>query len=473
MEFHYDSGAIIKHQTTPDGYLRAYMRLARVGEMTYLNTDGTKRVEVLTPNELFRKDSYDTFKMLPVTLGHPSEPVNPSNARIYTRGATGHTIIADGEFLGIVGTVFDKDTIEAIATGKASQVSPGYRVKTTPRTDGKLLQQGRIGNHVAAVTVARGGEGVRFVLDSADSPLWIAQSELEQFRIDVDDEFVNALLERQSIETDIVRKTPVNLDAVTLTPDQQWNTTKTQDERLGIIRAAIRQGSTASLPDAAKTWAEENRIRIDTGEIKPMTQILIGKRIFNVDGADAPALSEAIATLETNIETLATEKTAAEKERDEAKSQASTLEAEKSTLQGNLDGLQTRLDAAEKTRMDADTISTEIKVRMDAWNAVLPTFRADDAEFQPDYNLDETGIRKAYLAKVKPDLKLDSADANYINGLWDALKPSGNVSTSARTDSTTELETLLNQNRTDMGDYGKGMTDKRKSRGLPGMKTAS
>lgn len=178
MVFHVDRGTIFKHERTPEGFLRVHMRIARVGELTYRNADGSERIEVVSPEVLFAKDSTDSFKMKPITLGHPPERVTAENARQYERGMTGHMVTIDGDFLGIVGTITDKETIDAIERGDASEVSCGYDAETVLRPDGKYDQLNRYGNHVAAVYRGRAGSEVRFGIDLADSEVWIQNGDV-------------------------------------------------------------------------------------------------------------------------------------------------------------------------------------------------------------------------------------------------------------------------------------------------------
>lgn len=176
MVFHVDRGTIFKHERTPEGFLRVHMRIARVGELKYRNADGTERIEVVSPEVLFAKDSTDSFKMKPITLGHPPEKVTAENARQYERGMTGHMVTIDGDFLGIVGTITDKETIDAIERGDASEVSCGYDAEIAIRPDGKYDQLNRFGNHVAAVYRGRAGAEVRFGVDSVEPEIWVQDS---------------------------------------------------------------------------------------------------------------------------------------------------------------------------------------------------------------------------------------------------------------------------------------------------------
>ena len=115
MPYRVDNGQILKHEFTPEGYLRCYMRVGRVGELQYKEDDGTIRVEVVTPEVLFDKKHLDSLKMKPITREHPEvERLDSSNATKYQVGMSGHAVVIDGEFLGVVGTIVDQDLIDEI-----------------------------------------------------------------------------------------------------------------------------------------------------------------------------------------------------------------------------------------------------------------------------------------------------------------------------------------------------------------------
>jgi hypothetical protein len=108
------------------------MRIARCGELRYRNLDGSERIEVVKPEVLFSKNSMDSFKMKPITLGHPPTRVTAENARQYQRGMSGHCVIIDGDFLGLTGTVTDEEAIKEILSGRARQLSCGYDAEVIP-----------------------------------------------------------------------------------------------------------------------------------------------------------------------------------------------------------------------------------------------------------------------------------------------------------------------------------------------------
>jgi len=223
--FRIDAGRIGLAEETSDGFLRLYMRLAVADRpMIYRGANGAVRHEAILADQLFRKDSTDTFKMLPLTLRHPEEQVvTPDNARRLGRGSTGHTILREqtpyGDFLGITSTLFDREAIQAVKAGW--QISPGYRVgDLIQRADGVLLQQNRVGNHVAVVEKARGGKDIIPVLtgintDAADD-LWIVdfrEDEEALWQTDLNHELISQLFNSETPPDSLLTRGVVNLDA--------------------------------------------------------------------------------------------------------------------------------------------------------------------------------------------------------------------------------------------------------------------
>jgi len=273
MAFRCDSGQILKHEFTRDGFLRVYSRIARTGELRYRNSEGSERIEVVSPDVLFAKDSIDSHKMIPLTLQHPPERVTPQNARKYQRGMSGHHAIIDGDFLGIVSTVTDAEAIEAITSGRAKQVSCGYDVRTAKRADGKYDQLERIGNHIAIVERGRAGDEVCFKLDADDTDFAIAADEMDA-ATDVD----FSKLETDSEEPKTVVEYKFMLDGVGYTTSDinLCNAAKAVSEKLTAAntRADVAEkekstleGTIAGLQTEVKAAKDAAETRLDADEV--------------------------------------------------------------------------------------------------------------------------------------------------------------------------------------------------------------
>lgn len=417
MPFRIDRVPIKKYEEMPNGSLRLLGTIARVGELKYLNHDGTIRVEHLDADELFNEKWLDSLANSWVTLGHPPTKVSPDNFKDYVVGAVGGIPIPrreDGE-LDFVHIIGDRTAIDAIKSRKATQLSPGYDVNL--RMDGrKLYQRDRVANHSAIVPLARGGDRCNLRLDGVDD-----------------------------YAVQVLGNEPIDLDMQGFGSREHNN------------RADDKSGGTPAMP----------------------TAIPIGNRTYSVDGDDGPALADAIAAvLDKNSELEKTVSTATA-QATEHKDRADAAETKLTTVQGELKGAQTKLDEAttklteaENNRMDDDAIAAAVSTRMDAWGLVLPAIRQDQPDFEPDWKLDEMGIKRLWLLRKDESLKDDPAfkTDGFVNGLWRSLKPEP-IEHADHVDGLAALVDLSRKTstRADAKTKGDPTMENRKSRPLPGV----
>jgi uncharacterized protein len=163
--------SVIKHwEETPEGFLRFTAPVAKVGALDYLNADGSIRREHVNLDTL--KASADSLKIKPITTpGHPPGLIDKTTAKDYIAGSTGNKVWIDDGFMWVTGTVFDGETIDAIKSGSARELSLGYSVKTVARADGDFDQIDRQINHLSPVTKARAA-GAGFKLDEESNILF-------------------------------------------------------------------------------------------------------------------------------------------------------------------------------------------------------------------------------------------------------------------------------------------------------------
>jgi hypothetical protein len=111
-----------------------------------------------------------------VTLEHPPQLLTPDTARQYQRGASGTHVVYDNGFVHGTVVLTDREAIEAVKCGDATELSVGYRCEydATPgvapdgtRYDG--VQRAISGNHHAITCKGRAGSEVRLHFDSADA----------------------------------------------------------------------------------------------------------------------------------------------------------------------------------------------------------------------------------------------------------------------------------------------------------------
>lgn len=391
--FHCDTGTILSHEYTTDGFLRVYGRVAKVGDLVYRDGNST-RTEYVSSDVLFAKDSIDSLKMVPLTLDHPSEIVTPENSREYQRGMTGHSVIIDGDFLGVTMTVTDSEAIDAIVSGKARELSCGYRATVAHRGDsGKYEQLSRNYNHVAIVERGRAGPNVRVMLDSADTnedsiECWIADS--------------GQIADDSSGVSNPV--TPNNSNLRGSKPRRDMASRQfTINNEIITVEEGIAADAIASLLCQIKEMKGDEKE--DSAKLSSMGY---------------SGYWDAIDGLKSKLDAAESTLSETKTKLDAAEGKAAGLELQ---LNDRADSAtaEVKTDAAdiEQIRADAEAkISGEVKARLDAWAEVTPRLPKD---FTIDHSLDVSGIYRAYLSAVHPQLSLDGKDAAYIEGVYQGL----------------------------------------------------
>jgi Uncharacterized protein conserved in bacteria (DUF2213) len=168
--FRCDRGLVVKPEKTEEGFLRCMFRFRKVGELPYVNADGSRHIEVVTRENLLNTDSLKTARQKPITQLHPpGKVVTPQNSHLYVRGMSGEAMLTDGDYTMISGTITHSDLIDKILSGDFSDVSSGYWSDKVPRNDGKFDQVNAYYNHFAGVPYGRAGPDVNwFSADEAD-----------------------------------------------------------------------------------------------------------------------------------------------------------------------------------------------------------------------------------------------------------------------------------------------------------------
>ncbi len=168
-----DSGTLAKPVKRPDGTIIVEARLARSGVQTYRNADGSERREYRPDSEVFNPASMASFRLVPVTNGHPPKMLDASNATQYAVGSVGENIRRDGKWMIAPIVVYDANTIREMYAGK-NQVSNGYECDLVMRAgvspDGERYdceQTNIAGNHLAIEHNARAGKDAAARMDAA------------------------------------------------------------------------------------------------------------------------------------------------------------------------------------------------------------------------------------------------------------------------------------------------------------------
>ena len=190
-----------KFEKTPEGFLVGRAIVTSTGVFTYRDELGKIVRELRLPEEVFRPDSVESLKMLPVTNDHPPELVTAENIKKYQVGfsgdnpskttqfayATNDADVTDGYHLAVDLKITDSATIDEIIGGKQA-LSCGYTTDLEPAEPDSMwcgipydyIQRNIVYNHVSIVDSARAGDAARIRLDSVDPKVHLLVREEEK-----------------------------------------------------------------------------------------------------------------------------------------------------------------------------------------------------------------------------------------------------------------------------------------------------
>lgn len=413
--FRYDRSAIIlppKPELTRDGFLRAYMRIARTGNLEYRNRDGSKRIERVKPDVLFDEQSMDSFATKPIALQwHPEERVTPDNIQEYGKGLTGDLPVKDGDFLGFGVTITHRDAIDAVLSRQMREASCGYGVRLSDRADsnGVFDQLFRDGNHVLICKRGRAGSQVGLHLDS--------ESEDEiYYQVDsLNDRY----WEPSEVATDFIKdihpKWIWTLDSPQEKSKKQASTsTREKKKRMTTVKL---DEVTIHLDSSVSTVDAERHINLINGELKKLRS----QSEKNAERADSD--KETIAELRQKLKDSEASAVTLKSNLDSANSSVEALTSENETLKSD------RADSGDSKAMSNEQIAEVIVDRMKLWNEALPFLRSDSPDYDPNYELEPIAIMAEVVKVAHPELAdhLDSLDTSeaktegFVKGLYASL----------------------------------------------------
>ena len=156
------------------GQMIAPCSIARTGVMSYLakecgdafkDRDPMSIVKIATlAEDLFCKDSIESYRSAPITVGHPEDDVNTENSKDLVKGMLEGLPLRDGELLSATLVLNDADAI-SITKQSDSQLSSGHTARLVlcdAAATGYDAKKTHIRcNHVAIVPRGRAGADVR------------------------------------------------------------------------------------------------------------------------------------------------------------------------------------------------------------------------------------------------------------------------------------------------------------------------
>lgn len=169
---------------TKDGYFVADALVARANniqeyyarELGLTDRKPNDVVRVFRPEaEVFHKDALSSLAHRPITLDHPSNPVQSTNWKALAVGDVGDEVVRDGEFVRVPIKIMDAAAIDSVRTNRR-EFSLGYVAEMVPQTgvhDGQpydFVAKNFRYNHLAAVSAARGGAELRIIDERSLTP---------------------------------------------------------------------------------------------------------------------------------------------------------------------------------------------------------------------------------------------------------------------------------------------------------------
>lgn len=394
---------------TSQGFLRARANLTRVGVLAYARADGTTRLELRHPEDVFDPESLATLSHAPLTDLHPTAMVGPENVRALQVGIVSSATRADGFVAGEV-LVQDAGAIRDVQARKRVELSAGYSM-TLDETPGEFngvrydaRQRNIRYNHVAMGPRGwgRAGGDVAFRLDGtgAASLLRTASDLGAMLRVRLD----------AGTLSDVEAAATIGMDEHRLDELIEGFDTPSPDEVVALSKLinVLPDELFALLPSAKRNDRRDL-------SLNGVTNMKITVRIDGVD-----YVVEVPDVLAANFQAGM------------ARTDARAVEAEKKT--GELQG---RLDAATAACVKAEA---DLKIAIDpatveAAVTALVTLRTDSALILgTDANLEGKSareIKEACIKHVSPEARVDGASDAYVDGRFDFLVEQSKASTPA------------------------------------------
>lgn len=182
-------------ESTGNGALVGKAAIFGVGVYRYMGAGGKVTAEFRPPEEVFSKETMESYELVPLTNNHPPEKVTPDNFKKYAVGSLGEEIEHDAYNAYAELAIQEAEAIQAVRAGRTG-LSGGYScdvitegfvsypvldwegkeiARTTYQIPGNFngtpydaIQTNIRGNHVALVDIPRGGDALHLRFDGAD-----------------------------------------------------------------------------------------------------------------------------------------------------------------------------------------------------------------------------------------------------------------------------------------------------------------
>lgn len=388
---------------TDEGYLVDHPILTSCGIFEYTNPDGSIRRELRLPEYVFDEKSLETYKGKPIIITHEAGVVDKSNVDKEQIG----TILSDGYQDGddVRAEIIIHDT-DSMKESGLKELSLGYNLDLIENSgvwNGEpydAIQTNIVINHLALVASARAGEQARLNIDGSDEPVLkggkVMAKEKHSHREDgcetlTPDELEEAIAlykahkAQETSEED--EEEPVEEPAADPAPAAEETAEDSEEEE-----AAAEAGST---PEEIAQAVKDRKDRRDE-ESEP-EDIEAAKGVIAQQDEDIYALlaclEKVLAELKQNADGEGCEGSENSDEEDEPDNEDSSDDESKSL----------NADSADKlVRQRLGICRIGDKLNMDG---------LEDMSIKK--------AKKAIIAKVLPDMRMDGKSDAYIDAMYD------------------------------------------------------
>lgn len=377
---------------TDEGYLIDHPIVTSIGIFEYANPDGSIRRELRLPEEVFAKESLDSYKGKPIIITHDAGMVTNENVDDEIIGTILSPGYQDGEHVRAEIVIHNTNALKEC---ELRELSLGYSLESEDNPgewEGKpydCIQRNIRINHLALVQNARAGESARLNVDGKDKK----GNQQKQKGL------ISKMIKKRTQRTDENTLTPEELQAaIAMYQAAQSQTTDSED-----TPAATKEDeddTPAPTPQETVQIVKDRKDRRDSEEKSEMT------------------LDEACSTIQEMDEDIGNllgviDQLVAEKEFDENDTPSETAADEDENKDEEENGDDDKSEAGSLNMDSADRL----------FSKKLEVVRIGDRlNMNGLENMKLLDAQKAIIRKVRPSLRLDGKSDTYIQAAFDLAK---------------------------------------------------
>jgi len=380
---------------TEEGYLRDKPIVTTCGIFEYANEDGSTRYELRLPEDVFKKESLESYKGKPIIVTHDAGEITKDNVEREQIG----TILAPGikEGDSVRADIVIHNTKELKACG-LRELSLGYDLdldETPGVYEGQhydAIQRNILINHLALVEEARAGSTARLNIDGKSHK--------------------TILKGGRNVRTGTKKQKRSRFDSDSgLTPEQMQEAVAMYLAAQSVLPGDITGDEDDPNQDEDTDPIEEIRQNVDRRD-SDMESLTI---------EDVPAMQEEMKALLDRIDELEAEKDMST-DSDDTEHQDDDGQNTDSDDESNNDSEDEETKNADSELEDVEIPADDKRVNMDSTERVFAEMMAiSSMAAKLNLNITPKSIiegKKAIVKAINPGIRLDGKSSAYINGAY-------------------------------------------------------